>query len=160
MPAHVHTHKCTHTCTRACMHTYSHTPQRAHTQRLTLAAGWATATVSSWKLSPASPQLREALFSVTDGVVCTGCSSGPFGKKPIKNHFNNTILHQWNQIIGCQVISPQKVECTFDSNAVFSMALLLFHKLISSVNCGSMKVTWLLDDSAGSLPALDLSPER
>ena len=95
---HAHVHACTHTPTHHSVHTHNvHT--RVHTHRrksLTLAAGWATATVSSWKLSPASPQLREALFSVTDGVVCTGCSSGPFGKKPIKNHFNNTILHQWN----------------------------------------------------------------
>ena len=43
--------------------------------------------------------------------------------------------------------------------ALSTTILLVFHKLISPVNCGSMKVIWLLDDSAGSLPALDLSPE-
>ena len=43
--------------------------------------------------------------------------------------------------------------------ALSARTLLVFHKLISPINCGSMKVIWLLDDSAGSLPALDLSPE-
>lgn len=105
-PAHAHTHKCTHTCTHTYIHahvpTHMHTHHSVHTYvHIYCRRVWHwlqanTATVSSWTLSPAPPQLRDALFWVTDGVVRTGSSSGSFGKKPVKNRFNNTILHQWN----------------------------------------------------------------